>query len=186
MFHFHPSSAEAYLRCTDPNVGFKLTTDESSFKCYMTDTGLLVSHAFPEWKNVQDVYKALQFGTVSINKGMFAENVIAQQLRASGHELFFYSWDEPSHALSNTKENQPSTRPREIDFLAVQGFSDAAGKLRLCPIEAKSSKTYSTISLDDFKKRWPKRVDEEVVLHPKQLKAEGHRTYLPPYISFCV
>ena len=74
----------------------------------------------------------------------------------------------------------------DIDFLAVQGFSDAAGKLRLCPIEAKSSKTYSTISLDDFKKRWPKRVGAEVVLHPKQLKAEGHRAYLPLYMSFCV
>ena len=117
---------------------------------------------------------------------MIVENVIAQQLRASGHELFFYIWGEPSHALSNTKKNRSSTRPREIDFLAVQGFSDATGKLRLCPIEAKSSKTYSTISLDDFKKRWPKRVGAEVVLHPKQLKAEGHRAYLPLYMYFCV
>lgn len=172
--------------CTDPNVGFKLTTDEASFKCYMADTGLLVSHAFPEGENVQEVYRALQFGTVSINKGMIVENAIAQQLRAGGHELFFYSWDEPSHTHSDAKEDRLSTRPREIDFLTVQGFSDAAGKLRLCPIEAKSSKTYSTISLDDFKKRWPKRVGEEVVLHPKQLKAEGHRAYLPLYMSFCV
>ena len=35
-------------KCNDPNVGFALNKDESSLKCYMGDTGLLVSHAFSE------------------------------------------------------------------------------------------------------------------------------------------
>ena len=77
-------------------------------------------------------------------------------------------------------------RPREIDFLMTRGFSDAAGKLRVCPVEVKSSKSYSTVSLDDFKKRWPKRVGDEVVLHPKQLATAGHRVFLPLYMSFCL
>ena len=162
-------------RCTtDPNVGFKLTADETSFKCYMADTGLLVSHAFPAGKEVGEIYKALQFGTVSVNRGMFVENVVAQQFCANGEELFYFAWKEEGK------------RPREIDFLLVRGFSDAAGKLRIAPVEVKSSKSYSTVSLDDFKKRWPKRVGNEIVLHPKQLKVEGNRQYLPLYMSFCV
>ena len=169
-------------KCTDPNVGFRLTEDPSSFKCYMGDTGLLVSHAFSSGPETLAVYKALQFGTVSINKGMLVENVVAQQLRAAGYDLFFYTWDEPPTQTS--REQRP--RPREIDFLITRGFSDAAGKLRVCPLEVKSSKSYSTVSLDDFKRRWPKRVGEEIVLHPKQLKTEGHRAYLPLYMSFCV
>ena len=162
-------------RCTtDPNVGFKLTADETAFKCYMADTGLLVSHAFPAGKEVGEIYKALQFGTVSVNRGMFVENVVAQQFCASGEELYYFTWKE---------ENK---RPREIDFLLVRGFSDAAGKLRISPVEVKSSKSYSTVSLDDFKRRWAKRVGNEIVLHPKQLKVEGNRQYLPLYMSFCV
>lgn len=71
-------------RCTDPNVVFRLTEDEGNFKCYMADTGLLVSHAFADGADVRQVYRALQFGEVSINRGMFVENVVAQQLRAPG------------------------------------------------------------------------------------------------------
>ena len=68
----------------------------------------------------------------------------------------------------------------------MRGFSDVAGKLRIYPIEVKSSKSYRTVSLDDFKKRWPKRVSGEIVLHPKQLRVEGHRMYLPLYMAFCL
>ena len=167
-------------RCNDPNVGFKLTEDEGVFKCYMGDTGLLVSHAFPSGPDVRAVYRDLQLGRVSVNRGMVVENAVAQQLRASGFELFYHTWDEPG--LSATAK----PRPREVDFLVVRGFSDAAGKLRICPIEAKSTKSYSTVSLDDFKRRWPKRVGDEIVLHPKQLSVAGHRAYLPLYMAFCL
>lgn len=36
--------------CNDPNVGFSLTKDETSIKCYMGDTGLLISHTFQKTK----------------------------------------------------------------------------------------------------------------------------------------
>ena len=36
------------LNATDPSVGLAATADESSFKCYMGDTGLLVSHLFAD------------------------------------------------------------------------------------------------------------------------------------------
>ena len=35
-------------KCNDPNVGFALNKNESSVKCYLGDTGLLVSLAFNE------------------------------------------------------------------------------------------------------------------------------------------
>lgn len=169
--------------CDDPNVGFRLTADESedsSLKCYMADTGLLVSSVFDEGPETEGIYRALQFGKTSINGGMFIENAIAQQLRANGRPLFYYTWQEPPMAEGK------KPRPREVDFLITKGFSDAAGKPRVCPIEAKSTKTYSTISLDDFKRHFGKRVGDEVVLHPKQLKVDGHRVYLPLYMAFCI
>lgn len=166
--------------CTDPDVGLRLNEEESSLKCYMADTGLLVSLAFADGPESLSVHRDLQFGRVSVNKGMFAENVVAQQLKASGHSLFYHTWSEPP--LSDDKK----PRPREVDFLITQPYSDAGNKLRICPIEVKSTKSYSTVSLDDFRPRYEKRVGAEYVLHPKQLQSAGHRQYLPLYMAHCL
>ena len=58
--------------------------------------------------------------------------------------------------------------------------------MRICPIEVKSSKSYRTVSLDDFGRRFFRRVGDEVVLHPKQLRVEGSRRYLPLYMAHCL
>ena len=39
------------------------------------------------------------------------------------------------------------------------------------------------VSLDDFKKKYSKRVGEEVVLHTKQFATAANRVYLPLYMS---
>lgn len=166
--------------CTDPNVGLRLGEEVSSLKCYMADTGLLVSHAFADGPRAMEVHRDIQFGRVSVNRGMLVENVVAQQLKATGHSLFYHSWNEDGESSG------ARPRPREIDFLITRGFSDAAGKLRICPIEVKSSKSYRTVSLDDFGGRISRRVGDEVVLHPKQLRVEGSRRYLPLYMAHCL
>lgn len=40
----------------------------------------------------EDLYKALIFGNQGINQGMILENIVAQMLRASGHELDFHEY----------------------------------------------------------------------------------------------
>ena len=166
--------------CNDPNVGYRLHADSSSLKCYLGDTGLLVSLAFDDGPELLDVHRDIQFGRVSVNKGMLAENVVAQQLKALGHSLFYYAWEKPS------KTSGARPRSREIDFLLTRGFSDAAGKPRVTPVEVKSSKSYSTVSLDDFAEKYVRRLGKEIVLHPKQLSVDGNREYLPLYMSFCI
>ena len=166
--------------CTDPGVGLRLFEEATSLKCYMADTGLLVSHAFADGPASQGVYRDIQFGRLTVNKGMLTENVIAQQLRASGHELFYHTWEEEGLAEGSR------ARPREVDFLVTQAYDNAGGKLRITPLEVKSSKRYRTVSLDDFRKRYGKRVGKEIVLHPKQLTHEGDRQYLPLYMAFCI
>lgn len=47
-------------KCNDPNVGFALNKNESAVKCYMGDTGLLVSLAFSENEIAsQQLYKQI-------------------------------------------------------------------------------------------------------------------------------
>ena len=40
--------ANECFNCSDPNVGLSLNEDRTYVKCYMGDTGLLISHTFDE------------------------------------------------------------------------------------------------------------------------------------------
>ena len=59
-------------------------------------------------------------------------------------------------------------------------------KERVCPVEVKSSSRYKTVSLDKFKRKFGKRVGTQYVLHPRQMRAEGDRVFLPLYMAFCL
>ena len=91
--------ANGCFNCADPNVGLSLNEDRTAIKCYMGDTGLLVSHAFDENELAEEeLYKQILHDRFSINEGMLFENAIAQCLVASGHKLLFYThYDETKH-----------------------------------------------------------------------------------------
>ena len=161
---------------TDPSVGLALSEDEASVKCYMADTGLLASMAFGSSGSVMpEVYRQVLTGSIEVSEGMLMENAVAQQLRANGHPLHFYS------KSSTVKEER-----MEIDFLTIRPYPDAAMKLRVSPIEVKSGKRYSPVSLNKFKAKFARRVGTEYVLHAKILKVEGDRVFLPLYMSICI
>ena len=77
---------------TEPNVGLNLNKDTNTMKCYMADTGLLISHAFDTNEIVsEDLYRKILLDKLEMNSGMIIENIVAQMLRTAGHKLFFYS-----------------------------------------------------------------------------------------------
>ena len=162
------------FNCRDPNVGLSLNEDRTYVKCYMCDTGLLVSHTFSE-REITDnaLYRELLFGNLSINEGMFYENAISQMLVANGYKLFFY-----------TRYNEEKHRNDiEIDFLIS---NNSKLKYKVYPIEVKSSDRYTTTSLERFEDRFHQRIGGSYVIHPKNLKAEGGRLFIPAYMTFCL
>ena len=162
---------------TDPSVGLGPSMEQSSLKCYMADTGLLVTLALSVGAvGEEDVYRAVLRGEIGLNEGMLTENVVAQALRASGHRLFFYS-------QSGKRDGE---QRMEIDFLIVRPYANAAGKPRVSPVEVKSPRQYGTASLDKFKAAFGKRIGTQYVLHPKQMRVEGERVYLPLYMAHCL
>lgn len=159
---------------TDPSVGLAASLDETSFKCYMSDTGLLVAQLFADQTATpHEVYRDILLGKLEINEGMFTENAVAQQLRASGHEPYFYGRRDDADRASTM----------EVDFLITRGYDDAAGRMRVSPVEVKSKGNYRTFSLDKFKAKFGARVGTRYVLHPKQLAAEGDVVRLPLYMA---
>lgn len=162
------------FNCLDPNVGLSLNEDRTYVKCYMGDTGLLISHTFDENEiSEAQLYKELLLGKLSINEGMFYENVVSQMLVAAGHKLFFYT-------RYNTEKHRNDI---EIDFL----ISNASKlKYKIFPIEVKSKEKYSTTSLNRFCEIFHNRIGLNYVIHPKNLKVETDRVFIPAYMTFCL
>lgn len=161
-------------KCNDPNVGFALNKNDSAVKCYMGDTGLLVSLAFSENElSDQQLYKAIMGGRLSLNEGMLYENSIAQMIAAKGKKLYFY-----------TRYNEEKHRNDiEIDFLLS---NESKTSFRIFPMEVKSSKNYTTTSLNDFRELFSGRIAHSYIIHPKSYSKEGNITKIPPYMFFCL
>jgi len=157
-------------KCNDPNVGFGFNKNESFVKCYMGDTGLLVSLAFSENEIMdQQLYKQIMDGKLSLNEGMIYENMISQMISAKGRKLYFYTrYSEEKHR-----------NDIEIDFLLS---NESKTNHRVFPIEVKSSKNYTTTSLGRFKEMFGKKIAMQYIIHPKNLMIEGEIIKIPPYM----
>ena len=163
-------SNECFL-CNDPNVGLSLNETRSYVKCYLGDTGLLVSHAFDENELLEDeVYKQILSGKLEINEGMLYENAIAQMLVANGHKLYFYThYNEDKHR-----------NDMEIDFIIS---NNSKLKYKMYPIEVKSGKQYKTTSLNNFREKYRNRIGESYIIHPRNLIIKDGIICIPPYMT---
>ena len=161
--------------CNDPNIGLSFNENRSYVKCYMGDTGLLTSHAFDENELMEEeIYRGIIKGNLSLNNGMLYENCIAQSLVANGHRLFFYThYSEEKHR-----------NDIEIDFLIS---NKSKVNYKLYPIEVKSGKNYSTVSLERFIDKFRSRIDTAYIIHPKNLSRLNDKILcIPSYMTFCL
>lgn len=157
-------------KCNDPNVGFALNKNDSAVKCYMGDTGLLVSLAFNENEIMdQQLYKLIMNDKLSLNEGMIYENAISQMIASKGKKLYFYTrYSEEKHR-----------NDIEIDFLLS---NESKMNFKVYPVEVKSSKNYTATSLHRFKESFDKRIDMSYIVHPKNLMVDNAIIKIPPYM----
>lgn len=157
---------------TEPSIGLKLNEDRTTVKCYLNDTGLLISHAFDERGIVsEDLYHKLMFDKLEVNQGMLVENIVAQMLKAAGHNLFFFS--------SNSKASADDRM--EIDFLIAKATTTS--RHNISPIEVKSGSRYALTSLTKCISKYSKDLSTPYVLHDKDLKIEAGIVFLPLYMT---
>lgn len=155
------------FNATDPNVGLALSADHTTQKCYMADTGLLVTQTFMDKSFTEnELYRAVLFDKLSINEGMIMENVVAQMLRANGHKLYFYSRSD-----TNNREND-----MEVDFLIAEGK-------KIAPIEVKSNNYVSHSSLDKFRHKFSSKIGNSYILYPKDVMVKDGIIHLPLYMA---
>ena len=157
---------------TEPSVGLRLNMDRTLLKCYMGDTGLLISHAFDENGIVrEEVYKKLLLDKLEVDMGMIMENAVAQMLTASGHKLYFYA---------NSSRDDAQSR-MEVDFLISKG--SISNRHNISPVEVKSGRNYRLSSLRKFKAKYAEQLYIPYVLHTGDLKEEEGIRFLPLYMA---
>lgn len=157
---------------TEPSIGLSLNIDNSFIKCYMADTGLLISHSFDENGLVsEEIYKKILFDKLEYNGGMIVENIVAQMLTANNHKLFFYS--------NNSRKCNEDRM--EIDFLITK--PNITNRHNISPIEVKSGKNYTLVSINKFMKKYKEQLGVPYVIHTSDLKEENGIVYLPLYMT---
>ena len=157
---------------TEPNIGLGQRIDSNSFKCYLFDTGLLLSMTFNENAIVsEEIYKKILFDKLSFNEGMILENIVSQMLVANNRKLYFFS----------KNDRQDSSETMEIDFLI--SANKVTSKHNIIPIEVKSGERYTFSSLEKLKNKYREYLGEPIIIHTKDLKEDNGILYVPVYMA---
>ncbi len=141
---------------TNPRYPLAESVRKNLLKLYYNDVGLLT------WKlygyQIQPVMNDIR----SINLGSAYENVVAQELKAHGHKLFYYD----------------NRQKGEVDFLI-----DSHQSMSPLPIEVKSGKDYTVHSaLTRLLDEPEYGISSGVVLsNEREIRTVGKITYLPIY-----
>ena len=150
----------------DPGMGMALHQATDKYKMFAGDTGLFVTLAFWDKKFTDNtIYHKLLSDKLSADLGYVYENVIAQMLKASGHELYYYTFPTDSG-----KHNY------EVDFLIADGD-------KISPVEVKSSGYKAHASLDAFCKKFSVRIKNKYLIYTKDMRKEEDVQYLPAYMT---
>lgn len=152
---------------TEPTVGLSMSMEHSTRKCYMADTGLLVTYSFMDDKFTDnELYRDILLDRLHVNEGMLMENIVAQELRSSGHKLYFYSRSDTNERANNM----------EIDFLIRK-------KRKICPVEVKTGVYRTHSSLDKFKTKFKGKIGQSYILYTKDVLIKEDVIHLPIYMA---
>lgn len=141
---------------SNPRFPLAESVSKNLLKLYLNDVGMLTAQLYAN--NIQSVID----DTCSVNLGAVYESVVAQELLAHGHRLFYYD---------NRKNG-------EVDFL-IDNYANTT----VLPIEVKSGKDYTVhsaltrlIACPDY------HITEGIVLcNARKVRTEENVTYMPVY-----
>ena len=146
---------------SNPKYPLSESVHKNLLKLYLNDVGLLTGRLYEY--NIVPVMKDER----SINLGSVYESVVAQELKAHGHNLFYYD---------NVKKG-------EVDFLV-----NNMAEMTVLPIEVKSGKDYTSHkALDNFLKNKEYNIPSGIVLdNEREVYTKDNVTYMPIYYVMCM
>lgn len=150
---------------TDPRASLADTKDFSSYKLYLSDTGLFVTLMFIDRPATENkVYAKLLSDKLPANLGYLYENLAAQMIAASGRELYYHTW-----------EKSESTHYYEVDFLISDGS-------KIDALEIKSSGTGKHESIKEFCRKFSQNINRAYLISQKDSGNEENLLLKPFYL----
>lgn len=153
----------------DPNVGLALHANHDYFKMFLADTGLFITLSFMDKDFTENtLYNKLLSDKLPADLGYIFENVVSQQLKSSGHALYYYTF--------KSNLDKSASKNYEIDFLITKNS-------KICPIEVKSSGYKSHKSLDLFQDKYSSRILQRYLIYTKDFRKDEDIICLPVYMT---
>jgi hypothetical protein len=142
---------------SNPHFPLSESLQKNLLKLYLNDVGMLSGMLYHN--NIRPILDDVR----SINLGSVYESVVAQELRAHGHKLFYYD---------NRKQG-------EVDYLV-----DDYTAMSAHPIEVKSGKDYTVHSaLNNLLKNPDYSIQAATVIsNEREIRQDGKITYMPVYL----
>ena len=142
---------------SNPHFPLSESLQKNLLKLYLNDVGMLSGMLYHN--NIRPILDDVR----SINLGSVYESVVAQELRAHGHKLFYYD---------NRKQG-------EVDYL-VNDYTAMSAH----PIEVKSGKDYTVHSaLNNLLKNPDYNIQAATVIsNEREIRQDGKITYMPVYL----
>ncbi len=146
---------------SNPKYPLSESVHKNLLKLYLNDVGMLTGRLFEY--NIAPVMKDEQ----GINLGSVYESVVAQELKAHGHNLFYYD---------NAKKG-------EVDYLV-----DNVAEMSVLPVEVKSGKDYTSHkALNRFIGNNEYNIHNGIVLcNEREVYTKDNVTYMPIYYIMCI
>lgn len=151
---------------TNPTITLVQTRGLTHYKLYLSDIGLFTSMLFNDGSEAYStIYSKLLSDKIDANLGYLYENAIAQIIKTSGRELYYHTWKPhgKSHAY-------------EIDFLIPS-------KMKLVPIEVKSSNINNHKSIEVFSKKYSNIVSRRIMFSQKDVGKKEMLELKPIYLA---
>lgn len=162
--------ANIAYNATSPDIGLEMNLDNSTFKCYLLDTGLLLTQSMGGTPRTDvRLLRGVRYDNLGINEGMFFENAVAQMFASAGYDLFFYS----------RRDQKDSANTMEIDFLVRNG-------IKVCPVEVKSGVFRAHASLNRFVEKFKPHLGMKYVVCISDYNDDSDIVYLPAYMAHCL
>ncbi len=152
-------------RTSDLSFGSFLK-DENAFKLYPLDVGLMLSSLIGDVnEDCEKTYLKIRTGNLDgANYGTLYESLVVQSLVCNERKVFYHTFEY-------------NDKRYEIDFVTfIKGKMNA--------IEVKSTKRFTTSSLDNLKSKYPQLKFNKIVISPKPLNYDNDTIYLPIYMTF--
>lgn len=137
-----------------PTAPLKLEEQRNLFKLFQNDVGLLAA------QYADGTALSILSGESCINFGAIYENLVAQELKTHGYNLYYFN----------------SKKQGEVDFLLEDD-------MHIIPLEVKSGKDYERHrALSNIMDYAPYDLEEAYILTSDNVKRSGKLCYLPVYM----